>query len=152
MFSGNSSLNLDSKARLAIPSRYREHLNEVCAGELKIAPSPYDRCLWIYPIKEWEVIAKKLTALPDANKNNRRIKQKVIGDAETCNMDSLGRVRLSTKLVGHADLKKEIVIRGQGNKFELWDEAIWTTEEEEWMQNLEDGDQEISESLSNISF
>jgi MraZ protein len=45
VFRGEYPLSLDSKGRLAVPSRYRERLSESCAGKLGINISLLERCL-----------------------------------------------------------------------------------------------------------
>ncbi|MAR59805.1 MAG: cell division/cell wall cluster transcriptional repressor MraZ, partial [Porticoccaceae bacterium] len=36
MFRGSDPINMDAKGRMAIPTRYRELLSEMCAGDLVI--------------------------------------------------------------------------------------------------------------------
>ena len=57
---------------------------------------------------------------------------------------------LPAALREHAQLKKQIVLAGQGNKFEIWDEANWTAQNDEWMkEGLADGPMLVElESLS----
>lgn len=151
MFSGKSSLNLDSKGRLAIPSRYRARLQEMCEGNLVVTVSPHDPCLLIYPLSEWEITEAKLAALPDFNKKVRRTKSMMIRHADGCALDSQGRIRVEASLIKQAGLEKEIVIFGQGNKFELWNEATWNIEHEDWLSTLGDDDGEIPEALRQLS-
>ena len=49
MFSGAISINLDSKGRIAIPTRYRDFLSDglVCTIGL------YHPCLPLYSMSEW---------------------------------------------------------------------------------------------------
>jgi MraZ protein len=65
VFRGFSALNLDVKGRLAIPRRYRELLTEICNNALVLTLNPLDRCLWLYPLPEWEIIESKLQSLSD---------------------------------------------------------------------------------------
>lgn len=51
----------------------------------------------------------------------------LLGYATECEMDSNGRILLPAKLREFAGLDKNIVMIGQGNKFELWDEQSWNT-------------------------
>ena len=41
------------------------------------------------------------------------------------NWDSASRLRIPAPLREFASLEKHVVLIGQGNKFELWDEARW---------------------------
>lgn len=148
MFRGNSTLNLDAKGRLAIPSRYRARIQGLCEGEMVQTINPVDRSIWIYPANEWDVIDAKLRALSDFDKQARKTKLMMLGHAEDCTLDSHGRIRITAPLQEHAGLDKQVVLLGQGNKFELWDEAAWKTQRDEWLQ---EGQIEPSEALQQLS-
>ena len=124
MFRGVAQISLDSKGRLAVPSRYREALLTRCAGRLVIT-ADFDKCLLIYPVPEWEPIQQKLMALSSLNPRIRDLQRQLIGYAEDIEMDSAGRVLVSSALREFAALEKNVVLVGQGNKFELWDRNNW---------------------------
>ena len=46
-------------------------------------------------------------------------------------MDGQGRILLSAPLRTFAELDKRVVLVGQGNKFELWDELRWQSLQDE---------------------
>ena len=135
MFRGASAVNLDDKGRLAIPGRYRAELHERCDGHLVITVNHNkETCLWIYPLDEWEVIEKKVVALPEFNADHQKLKRLLIGYASDVEMDKSGRVVLAAPLRDYAKLNKAVYLLGQGNRFELWDEQLWTTRREQWLQ------------------
>jgi MraZ protein len=49
----------------------------------------------------------------------------VIGHASDVEMDSQGRIMVQAPLRDYAGMDKKIVMIGQGDKFELWDEDSW---------------------------
>jgi MraZ protein len=124
VFRGVAHLNLDSKGRLAVPSRYREALLVRCAGRLVIT-ADVDKCLLIYPQPEWEPIQQKLMGLSSLNPRIRDLQRQLIGYAEDIEIDAAGRVLVSPSLRDFAGLGKNVVFVGQGNKFELWDKEKW---------------------------
>ena len=124
MFRGVAQLNLDSKGRLAVPSRYREALLACCAGRLVIT-ADFDKCLLIYPQPDWEPIQQQLMAKSSLNPRIRELQRQLIGYAEDIEMDAAGRVLVSAALRDFAELKKNAVLVGQGKKFELWDQEKW---------------------------
>lgn len=124
MFRGVAQLSLDSKGRLAVPSRYREALLVRCAGRLVIT-ADFDKCLLIYPQSDWEPIQQKLMELSSLNPRIRGLQRQLIGHAEDIEMDAAGRVLVSSALREFAALEKNVVLVGQGNKFELWDKEKW---------------------------
>jgi MraZ protein len=125
VFRGVATFNLDAKGRMAIPAKFRKHLDVCCEGRLVVTVDHSDHCLQLYPLPEWEQVEQKLTALPSLNTSVRKLKRMLLGNATELEMDSNGRILLPAKLREHADLHKSMVMIGQGNKFELWDEQTW---------------------------
>lgn len=89
--------------------------------------SPNDRCLWLYTLTAWEAVERKLVSLPTLNAQTRKLKRMLIGHADDCDMDGNGRILLPALLREFAMLQKKAVLVGQGDKFEIWDEAHWST-------------------------
>ncbi len=133
MLRGLSKLALDNKGRIAIPARYREYLRDLCGGRIVITIDP-DRCLLIYPLSEWLEVEKSLVALPSNDQRSRMLKRTLIGHAEECELDGQGRILISVPLREWASLNKRVVLTGQGNKFELWDESCWDSQREGWVE------------------
>lgn len=124
MFRGIAQLNLDSKGRLAVPARHRDALIERCGGHLVITADA-DHCLLIYPLPDWELIQQKLEALSNLDARVRELQRRLIGFAVDVDIDSAGRVLISTALRQFAQLDKNVVLVGQGKKFELWNQDNW---------------------------
>jgi len=124
MFRGVAKLNLDSKGRLAVPSKHRDALAVHCGGRLVITADP-SQCLLIYPQPDWEPIQEKLMNFASFNKRARDLQRLLVGHAEDVEMDSAGRILVSTPLREFAGLDKVIMLVGQGRKFEVWDEQRW---------------------------
>ncbi|MBB3104649.1 division/cell wall cluster transcriptional repressor MraZ [Azomonas macrocytogenes] len=125
MFRGANSINLDTKGRLAMPSRYRDELVSRCAGQLIVTIDAIDRCLCIYPLPEWELIEAKLRELPSLREEARRLQRLLIGNAVDLELDANGRVLIPPRLRDYASLDKRVVLVGQLNKFQLWNENDW---------------------------
>ena len=149
LFRGANTLNLDTKGRLAIPTRYRERLRDICNGKLIITVDR-DYCLLLYPLPDWEVIECKLVNLPNLDKRTRRLQRLLIGHASDCDMDANGRILLPPPLREFAELNKRVVLIGQGNKFELWDEQTWNDRRDEWLA-AHDEEQALPAELESLS-
>lgn len=124
MFRGVAQLNLDSKGRLAVPSRFREAVVTRCNGQL-VVTADSDRCLLVYPLPDWEPIEQKLMALSSFNAQIRELQRRLVGYAEDVAMDATGRILVPPALRAFAQLEKSVVLVGQGNKFELWNKDNW---------------------------
>lgn len=132
MFRGVNNISLDAKGRMAIPARYRERLAERCDGQLVVTVD-ISRCLLLYPLPDWEEIERKLVRLPSFNPQARRLQRLLVGHATELELDGNGRVLLPQPLREFAGLEKRVVMIGQGNKFELWDEDSWNAQRDEWL-------------------
>lgn len=138
MFRGFSSVSLDSKGRVAIPSRYRDRLMVDAGGCLVQTLNPLDRSLWLYPLPDWELIEEKLAGLSDFETQSRRTKQMMRGYATDCQLDAHGRILIPAVLREHARIDKQAVILGQGNKFEVWNRENWEEQREQWLRQVGD--------------
>ncbi len=148
-FRGINNLTLDAKGRMAMPSRYRERLLESCGGKLVVTVDP-SHCLLVYPLPEWESIESKLDALPSLNARSRAFQRLLVGHATECELDSQGRILLPGMLREFAALDKKIVLIGQGKKFEIWDEASWNENQQQWLETVQ-GDDELPAALEDLS-
>jgi len=150
MFRGVTHINLDAKGRMAMPTRYRERLQERCGGQLVVTVDR-DHCLLLYPLPEWEEIERKLVKLPSLNKQARRLQRLLIGHATEVQLDSNGRILLPGPLREFANMARPIVVIGQGNKFELWDEQTWNARRDEWLAEEDEDGLELPNELENLS-
>lgn len=134
MFRGINSISLDDKGRMSMPARYRENLSEDAENQMIITIDTEARCLLLYPLPEWEIIEHKLEALPSFNAAARRIQRLLIGHATEVSLDSQGRILLPAVLREYAQLEKNIMLVGQGKKFEIWSETLWNSERQLWLE------------------
>ena len=148
MYRGCSKISIDSKGRLAVPSRYRALILEQAQNNLVITLNPLDRSLYLYPLPEWEIIEDKLAALSDFDKQSRRTKQMMRGYANDCQLDSQVRILIPKELRGHAELSRQAIILGQGNKFEIWNEKTWEKQRDDWLESV--GDESTSSSSDSL--
>ncbi len=134
---------------MAVPTRYRQRLSERCGGQI-IVTVDKDHCLLVYPLHDWEELEQKLVQLPSMNKAARRIVRIMVGYATDVEMDGNGRILVSKELREFASIEKQGMLIGQGNKFELWNEATWNEKRDAWLSDEDDG--EMPADLESISF
>lgn len=149
MFRGVASLTLDTKGRLALPSRYRDVMREKSDGQMVITIDTQERCLLLYPTPDWEIIQAQVEALPSFNPAARRIQRLLIGHATDVEMDSQGRFLLPAPLREFAGLEKSVTMIGQGKKFEIWSDQQWQQQRDAWLE--EDDEQAVPEQLNQLS-
>lgn len=152
MFRGATSINLDSKGRLAIPTRYRTSLIEECEGCFVCTVDVFQPCLLLYPLPAWKNIEQMLLGLSTFDPNQRRIQRVMLGFASECEMDKAGRILLSPVLRQHAQLEQQIMFVGQLNKFEIWQEQQWRNQIHEDLSITTSQDFSHCNELKHLSF
>jgi len=138
VFRGVTHLALDNKGRLAIPARHREGLARQAEGRLVLTADP-GHCLLLYPLLAWEPIEQRLMALSSFNEKIRALQRLVVGHADDVVLDGAGRILVPPALRQYAALDKRVVLVGQGNKFELWNEVEWLERTEHAVAFAPDG-------------
>ena len=151
MLRGAHAIALDSKGRLAVPTKYRDWLRDESEGQLVCTIDIAHPCLLLYPLPEWEIIEQKLSRLSSMNPQERRVQRLLLGHASECQMDSAGRLLIAPVLRQHAGLTKEVMLVGQFNKFELWDETTWYQQVKEDIDAEQSASGALSERLQDLS-
>ena len=141
---------MDTKGRLAMPSKYREALISSDKGQLIATIDTQSRCLLIYPLSVWEPIESKLQDLPALNPAARRFTRLTLGYASEIDLDANGRLRVPAELQEYAQLDKKLMLVGQGRKFELWSEANWLSERDQAIDDANSGNLEMPEEFANL--
>jgi len=141
MFIGEYTHSLDSKGRVALPAKFRKDL---LGGA--IVTRGLDRCLFVFTKNEWDVLAKKLMALPLAQANSRAFVRLMLAGASDADIDQQGRVLLPDYLRKYAGLGKEVVIAGLMNRMEIWDAEAWG----EYKMKTESASDEIAEKMGEL--
>ena len=125
-FLGSHAINMDAKGRLAIPTKVREELAQLCGGRIVLtANADEEKCLLLYPEPEWEVLRPKIEALPNMNKAAKCLQRLILGNAALMELDASGRILVPQTLRNHANLEKRLMLVGLGKKYELWSEESW---------------------------
>lgn len=142
MFMGEYHHTIDEKGRIIIPSKFREDL-----GEKFIITRGIENCLFVYSLSSWEKITNKLESLPFTKKDARQFVRFFLSGATTAEFDKQGRVNVTSPLISYADLQKDCVVIGTGDRLEIWSQENWNAFFESASSNMSD----IAENLFNES-
>lgn len=117
-----------------MPARFRKALEELCSGQLTFTRHP-DGCALLYLRPVWQKKKEELMALPFAARAFQRI---VMGSAIDVEMDANGRLLIPQEIRSSCSLnRKEVVLVGLGQHFELWDaQKLEESEEQAKSENL----------------
>ncbi|MDO4996042.1 MAG: division/cell wall cluster transcriptional repressor MraZ [Bacilli bacterium] len=140
MFTGEYHHSVDEKGRLVLPSKYRNEL-----GEKFVITRGIEHCLYVYSIDSWNDITNKLNSLPFTKKDAREFTRFFLSGATVAEFDSQGRVNITSPQLSYADIEKECVVVGVGNRLEIWAIENWNTFMDSAFKNMSD----IAENLFN---
>lgn len=141
MFIGEYSYTIDDKGRISTPPKYRAQL-----ADGVVVTRGLDNCLFMYPKKEWGIIAEKLGSMPTTDKAARDYARLMLAGAMDVVPDRLGRIVLPQYLRDFAGLKKNVVSAGLYNRIEIWDEQSW----KKYEANIEKNSSDIADKLSSL--
>lgn len=129
MFQGSSSLSLDDKGRMVVPTRQRDALLQAGDGHLILTVHPH-RCLLLYPRSAWEPIRDQILAAPDFHPRSAAAKRVLVGNAREADPDAAGRILIPPELREQAELEKQVWFVGVGSHYEIWSDAGWRRQHE----------------------
>ena len=135
MFREYSYHTIDNKGRIIIPARFREIIKT--NGGDKVMISRMDSCLVGYPVDDWRKMESKILSMAEKSGNIRRFRRVFIGGASECNCDKQDRILIPQALREYAKLKKEIVLVGVLDHFEIWRRDKWDLESAELDKDMQ---------------
>ena len=138
MFMGEYHHSIDEKGRLIIPSKFRTEL-----GDKFIVTRGIENCLFAYPEQEWNKIVEKLNQLPFTKKDARNFTRFFLSGATVVEFDKQGRININSPLIAYANLEKECVVVGVGERLEIWSEKAW----DNFFDTNQDNMSDIAENL-----
>lgn len=102
-----------------------------------------DNTLVAYPFDEWGVLESKILSLPITTDELRRFRRIFIGSASECFLDKNNRIVIPASLRAYAELKKEVILVGVLDHFEIWSQDNWEKENFQHMEDLKNEDLKI---------
>lgn len=120
MFIGTYDHSLDPKGRVILPRKFRDEL-----GQDMVFTKGIERCLYVFPLAEFEAFAVKLRTLPLTERPSRDFVRVFVAGASQESADAQGRVVIPQPLREYAGLAKDVVVVGQLSRIEIWDKVEW---------------------------
>jgi MraZ protein len=141
-FEGRSRHTLDEKGRLAIPARFKEVLEN--RGNSSLVVTNLNNCLVAFAGDDWQKIKEKAASLPMFDAAANIYFRYFVSGAVECSLKQ-GRILIPQDLRELAQLRKEVVLVGQLNRFEIWDKDRWDAEFKRAMEAFPDASQALSD-------
>ncbi len=121
MLIGEYTHSIDEKNRVSLPVKFRQKI-----GKKMIVTPGLDNCLFIFTLKEWENVSRKLAESSLGQADNRGFGRYMFGGAVEAELDSIGRILIPEYLQKAANLKGKVTVVGVQTRVELWNEKAWS--------------------------
>jgi MraZ protein len=112
--------SFDPKGRITVPAEWRQPSFETT---LFILPSS-ERCLKVYPASWLGRLQEQVSKLKAADPMRKGVED-LAAKAQNAIFDTQGRIMVKEKLREGAGLKKDAVLVGRLDHFQIWDKAAW---------------------------
>ena len=123
-FTSEYEIKLDAKGRLVLPARIKAQLPEADSQELVIRRG-FEQNLIIYPMVEFKKVFAKISGLSEFNEEYRSLQRNFFAGIATVEMDNNGRILLPKNMLTYAQLDKDLMLVGMGNRVEIWNPALY---------------------------
>src|SRR5690606_9001498 len=123
-FTSEYESKLDAKGRLVLPTKIKSQLPETDGQELAIRRG-FEQCLVLYPMVEFKKVFSKISGLNEFNEEYRTLQRNFLSGVVLAELDSNGRFLIPRNMLSYAQIEKEALLVGMGNKVEVWNPAIY---------------------------
>ena len=141
-FLGQYNYSLDEKGRVSIPARFRREMSPE-ARETFIVTIGHDKCLFAYPLDQWERKSAILREQPMSNDEARMWVRWVSANATQAICDKQGRIMIPPHLIELARLEKDVVINGVLDRLEIWNPDLFVEYTAEMEEKYEEYSKEV---------
>jgi MraZ protein len=122
-FRGTFDHTLDAKNRLTVPARYRAALAE---GVVLAMPVDLKPCVGVWRPEEYESYTRRaLAELPPLSSRLTELERFFYGSSHDAELDAAGRIMIPNSLRESAQLAKDVIVVGVGDRLELWAKGAW---------------------------
>ncbi len=123
MFRGQFRHTIDTKGRVSIPAKFREAEAGIAGDKLVIVPNGV--ALEVHPFQKWEELEQRLSALPRFDQDAREIRHRYLSLGQDVSLDAHGRIQVPQDYRERVGLRKDVLVVGMQEYFEVWDVERW---------------------------
>jgi MraZ protein len=128
-FTSEYESKLDAKGRLVLPARIKAQLPDLSAegseGTELVLRKGFETCLIIYPMVEFKKVFSKISGLSEFNEEYRTLQRNFFSGTATVELDNNGRFLIPKNMLAYAQLERDLVLVGMGNKVEIWNPTLY---------------------------
>jgi MraZ protein len=125
-FTSEYECKLDAKGRLVLPARIKVQLPpEGGGGNELVIRRGFEQCLIVYPMVEFKKVFSKISGLNEFNEEYRKLQRNFLSGVVTVELDNNGRFLIPKNMLTYAQIDKDAILVGTGNKVEVWNPSIY---------------------------
>lgn len=121
VFFGEYQVSLSGAGRFLLPKRIRELLK----GNVFVITKGFDDTLAGYDKEDWEKRTANLLTPSPLQQTDLKERRELFSALSYLEIDDQGRFVIPKNLLNYAGLKKEAIIIGVGDHFEIWNPEKW---------------------------
>ena len=123
-FTSEYECKLDAKGRMVLPSKIKSNLPESSVNELVVRRG-FEPCLVLYPLLEYKKIYQKIAGLNEFNEEFRKLQRNFFRGNTEVELDNAGRFLIPKSMLKYAQLEKDVIVVGMGNRIEVWNPELY---------------------------
>jgi MraZ protein len=132
-FTSEYESKIDAKGRLVLPARIKSQLSASQGDSLHgdtyelAVRKGFEQCLILYPMIEFKKVFSRISGLNEFNEEYRKLQRNFLSGVVTLELDGNGRFLIPRNMLAYAQIDKEAMLVGMGNKVEIWNPHIYQT-------------------------
>ncbi|MFC1850036.1 division/cell wall cluster transcriptional repressor MraZ [candidate division CSSED10-310 bacterium] len=120
-FRGRYDHTIDTKGRLALPSRYRKVFEQYLHSQDVFITTHDHKNLIVFPMGVWVALEDEWTPLSHYDEDIEDHIFILSYNGQECSVDNGGRLLIPKSIRDETNLENDVVIIGKINHFEVWD-------------------------------
>ena len=118
-FKGSYSYSVDNKGRINIPAKLRKYVSPE-ANDTFVVTRGFEKCLFLYPLDEWNTLEGSVRELSPSNSQHRFITRTLLQYATETQLDGQSRIMIPKELQQFAGIEDQVLIVGVLERIEVW--------------------------------
>jgi MraZ protein len=141
-FKGSYEYSVDSKGRINIPAKLRKYVSPE-ANDTFVLTRGYEKCLFVYPLDEWNKLEESIRQLSSTNPRHRYFMRTLLEKATESQLDGQARISIPKELQQFAGIENDVLILGVLERIELWNPATY----KEYEKNQTDSYENVAQTV-----
>jgi len=140
---GTYECKADAKGRVLFPSAFKKQVASILEDGFVLKKSVFEKCLELYPLKEWNATMAQVNRLNKFKKKNNDFIRRFTAGVKLVELDATGRILIPKNLSDFAGIKKQVVMSSSVNIIEIWDKDRYENAIENAAENFSDLVEEV---------